>query len=961
MERADYSIIGRFHHPPPMLPQASDLRVDASWRLAYRLFEDALDLAPQERGTFARSATEDPEVLRLVLDLIGEAERELAGDDESSSEPEPDLQSGATFGPYEIRKKLGRGGMGEVYSALDTELGRMVALKLLAPDIAATPKAVERLIREAKAASALNHPNIVTVYGLIRQETRLAVAMELVEGEALRSYCGQPQAADRVMHWGRQIAQALAATHERGIVHRDIKPENLMVRADGVVKLLDFGLARQTLSHRTGAETNISGILAGTFNYMSPEQTAGIPVEGASDVFSLGIVLYELSTGSHPFRSGSAIDTAQAIAHKHPKPPKALQSSIPPALNILLLDMLAKDPHRRPTAMEVDRRLGEIDPATVPPRRIRAIAATSLVLCIAAAIAVVKMQDQLAPARKPKLTQITTQGIDNGVTDAALSPDGANLAFATESGPMQLRRMTDGFTRQLNTPPDFRIDRIAWFSDGKRLLISGSRGLEQRPDIWVISTGTGAPRHILTNFTNGIPSPDGARIAVTNAGGTAIWVTDSSGELRRYLRGGDATTAFTSLIWSPDGKRVEYDRQEYSPPRDRQVDNRSSQVEKNFAYSYESVEVETRRVVAAAPGVMMVSACSLPNGRVLFLRWTKESGPANREVWELRTDPRSGRLLSPARALIRGSALALASISASNDGKQIAVVNYGRSIPRIKVADLPPAGAPMRFLNIRTLTSSNEYPHSWTPDNREVIFESARNGNFNLYRQALDEREAKPLVLSPGENVLAQLSPDGKWVMYRSTENGVRRLMRVPLRGGRPEPVPIQGAWDEFRCPSRRGKPCVLRTIENDQFIFHELDPVRGQGGELGRTVWSPTLVGDWDISPDADEAAIPDHEIRQAKMRFVPLGKGTRGMEETTLTLAGPERLFAVQWAADGEGWFVTVGRGNTLGGGGPRLPGLCGPKRRSIGAGAIQATAVCSSFTRRAACRVSGSENSK
>ena len=226
----------------------------------------------------------------------------------------------------------------------------------------------------------------------------------------------------------------------------------------------------------------------------------------------------------------------------------------------------------------------------------------------------------------------------------------------------------------------------------------------------------------------------------------------------------------------------------------------------------------------------------------------------------------------------------------------------------------------MRFLNIRILTSHDDYPHAWTPDNREVIFESARNGNFNLYRQALNETEAKPLVLSPGENVLAQLSPDGKWVLYRSTENGVRRIMRVPLDGGKPEPVPVQGAWDEFRCPSQRDKPCVLRTIENDQFIFHELDPVRGQGDELGRTVWNPTLLGDWDISPDGDEAAIPDHEIRQAEIRFVPLGKRRRSMEETTLTLPGPERLFGVQWAADGMGWFLSVGRVITSGG-----PDLC------------------------------------
>ena len=324
-------------------------------------------MSPQERRAFAQSASDDPEVLRLVLELIGQVEVELPADEDTASQRESELKAGARFGRYEILEKLGRGGMGQVYSARDTELGRLVALKLLAPDVAVTPKAVERLIREAKAASALNHPNIVTVYEVIREGANLAVAMELVEGKALRNYCGQPQPARQMIHWGQQIAKALAATHKVGLVHMDIKPENVMVRTDGFVKLLDFGLARQTLSQGTGTQTNISGMLAGTFNYMSPEQTRGEAVSGASDVFSLGIVLYELATGTHPFRADSAIDTAQAIAHRDPKPPHALKRSISPALNALLLSMLAKDPNRRPTATDADRRLGRSTPRKSNP------------------------------------------------------------------------------------------------------------------------------------------------------------------------------------------------------------------------------------------------------------------------------------------------------------------------------------------------------------------------------------------------------------------------------------------------------------------------------------------------------------------------------------------------------------------------------------------------------------------
>ena len=201
--------------------------------------------------------------------------------------------------------------MGEVFSAQDTELGRTVALKFLLPDAFESSSTVESFIREAKAASSLNHPNIVTVHEVIRSESSRAIVMELVEGASLRELCGSAQPIDLVIRTGQQIANALAEAHVHGIVHRDVKPENIMVRGDGYVKVLDFGLARQMAVDTAG-----SGLPAGTLRYMSPEQIRGEPLTGASDVFSLGLTLYELLTGSHPFESSSAFETAVAIARR---------------------------------------------------------------------------------------------------------------------------------------------------------------------------------------------------------------------------------------------------------------------------------------------------------------------------------------------------------------------------------------------------------------------------------------------------------------------------------------------------------------------------------------------------------------------------------------------------------------------------------------------------------------------
>ena len=324
---------------------------DQQWQRAWEIYRASEELPPAEQRSYVASASADPEVIEQVILLLEDPDQEPA--------PNVDQKIGTRIGRYEITGELGRGGIGHVYAAQDTELGRPAALKFLEPKVVAAQGAIERLICEAKAASALNHPHIVTVYEVVRSGDDVAIAMELVDGESLRTYCAEPQPIAQVIRWGRQTAQALAAAHQCNIVHRDIKPENVMVRPDGFVKVLDFGLALQTLPDSEGGQANSSMILAGTLNYMSPEQTRAEVATTASDVFCLGIVLYELLTGVHPFRLASTIDTAHAIASVEPKAPRDLRADIPPALNWLLLGTLAKDPAARPSAKQVAEMLNE--------------------------------------------------------------------------------------------------------------------------------------------------------------------------------------------------------------------------------------------------------------------------------------------------------------------------------------------------------------------------------------------------------------------------------------------------------------------------------------------------------------------------------------------------------------------------------------------------------------------------
>ena len=282
---------------------------------------------------------------------------------------------------------LGRGGVGEVYAARDTDLDRPVALKFLRPGGIGDAAAVKRFIREAKAASALNHPNILTIYEVIDSSPDLAIAMELVEGDNLSSVRGLPQPPERVIRIGQQIAHALGAAHHAGLIHRDIKPENILVRNDGYVKIVDFGLARhlarsgqipEPTLQRSGfagealpvtdhVKDTVATGWTGTLRYMSPEQARGEEISPASDIFSFGLVLYEIATGGHAFPGDSPLATMEGILSGVPAPPSSQNAAISMELERLILRMLAKDAQARPGAEQIAEILADLERTTGAP------------------------------------------------------------------------------------------------------------------------------------------------------------------------------------------------------------------------------------------------------------------------------------------------------------------------------------------------------------------------------------------------------------------------------------------------------------------------------------------------------------------------------------------------------------------------------------------------------------------
>jgi eukaryotic-like serine/threonine-protein kinase len=337
------------------------MNVQADWQEVERLFHEAVELPVHERQQLLASAS---------APVRAEVESLLKTDDEAFFiappahlaadllEQQPGrLNPGQRIGTYEIESLITVGGMGEVYLARDPS-GAPVALKILRRHLISSPQAMDRFHTEARAASALHHPNIVKVCDSGESPAGLFLAMEWVEGHTLRQLIDQgtiePRAA---IDWSAQAARALAAAHDAGILHRDIKPDNVILRQDGVLKILDFGLARLDgpvcpEPNSIGASGTISGTLSGTLLYMPPEIFRGETATSASDVFSLGALIYELWAGRHPFAGKTPLDVYEAIECRIIAAPSTLRAGIPVEIDGFILRMLDRDPAARPSAAE---------------------------------------------------------------------------------------------------------------------------------------------------------------------------------------------------------------------------------------------------------------------------------------------------------------------------------------------------------------------------------------------------------------------------------------------------------------------------------------------------------------------------------------------------------------------------------------------------------------------------------
>lgn len=455
------------------------------------------------------------------------------------------LKAGARLGPYEIQSAIGAGGMGEVYCALDTRLNRQVALKILPASFAADPDRLQRFAQESRAAAALNHPNILSIYDIGDDHGTPYVVSELLQGESLRERLARgPVASRKAVDYARQIAKGLAAAHERGIVHRDLKPENLFVTNDGQVKILDFGLAKFTHPDPDSADdaptvqvATEAGMVMGTAGYMSPEQVRAKPADARSDIFSFGAILYEMLSGKRAFRGDSSADTMSAILKEEPPDLSETNRNVSPGLERIVRHCLEKNPGERfqsarDLAFDLES-LGDVSAAsrsTAAPMKVRSRWWRPVVagfLLLASWAGIYRYASRQAIAQSPAFHEITFR---NGtVWSARFAPDGQSIVYgaAWDGRPHEIfsTRFDSSDSRAMDLPSSLVL---AVSSKGEMAISLHPVDLspfQRSGTLARVALAGGAPREVIENVQWADWTPDGEGLAVVrglgHGGGTS--------------------------------------------------------------------------------------------------------------------------------------------------------------------------------------------------------------------------------------------------------------------------------------------------------------------------------------------------------------------------------------------------------------------------------------------------------
>jgi len=916
------------------------------WQQVKEIFNSAINYRPEERDSFISQACSGDEALRSEVEsLIASHEKTGSFIDEPAfhvaasllTDEKSELKPGETVGSYEVLSFLNRGGMGEVYLAEDKRLGRKVALKLLPSSLTKDDDRLRRFEQEARSASALNHPNIITIYEIREAGSSHVIATEFVEGETLRTRVNRsPLTISAALDIAIQVADALSAAHKAGIIHRDIKPENIMLRPDGYVKVLDFGLAKlseqaspavaaeaPTIQVRTG-----SGIVIGTAGYMSPEQARGLGVDSRSDIFSLGAVIYELVARRKPFEGETPSDTLAAILKTEPTSLSRVLPGVPPELTRIVTKCLKKDREERyQVVKDLWLDLKALKQDLEFQQKVNGETATAV-----SAVAGAESTTILAEARPTversgisTITESLSMEIKRHKFGAAIVAVLIALVFTAGSfGIYKLvakRDMGNEHFWNINLAPltnsGNAIDATI-SPDGKYIVYVLSERSSQ--SLWMRQVSAANDKMIVApapvGFFGLTFSPDGndlyyavksnldtgALYRIPAFGGTRVKLLDSidgpisfspDGKQFVFIRGNDPKPGSSALIIANiDGTNQHTLSVKEFPERFAPI---------FFTGPSWSPDGKTIAAsVAKVGGASRVIGFNVADGKEQNLsqqtwtytarvEWLKDmsgllvvagDNAAAAQLWLIEQPGGRARRVTNDLSTYRA-------IGLTQDGKKFTTVQ-AQGLVNLWVVPQGDASKASRLPtgNVSFYAAAGNNL-SWTPDGR-IVFVSNEGGNPNIWITQPDGSERKQLTTNDGANFSPVVTPDGRYIVFSTWRGDRRNLWRMNLDGSGPMQL-TSGLVDSF--PS---------VTPDSRWVIYS-----------GQTGAKPVL---WKVSIDGGTPTqISDHVATMGAVS--PDGKSIAfTYPESPDMLAPPNRLAVMPFDGQGETKIFTVPSSGTV-----------------------------------------------